>query len=527
MIQHQLLRVFALLVVLLAVVIFVACDSAGAGGGSSTGDTTDDTTDTEAETEDEPEDTTPPGEVTDLSISIGDELVKITYTEPTDDDFSRVQISFEGTGDLLSYDPDGTFITELTNGVSYTFLVQTVDTSGNVSEGVSISGTPEDSEVVRGFVELSAPSGATDMVFGSAAGISGDYAVVGAFSSDTGGENAGIAYVYERQSDGSWGNRTTISPDSPTADAEFGRLVAISGDTIAVSAHEEDNSVGSNAGAVYVFTRGTGNSWSQQQKLTAPGGAGFDRFGGSLDLDGDYLVAGSPKDDVDGDDEAGSLHVFYRASGGSSWDSGTTLLAPNKEAFADFGTDVAISGDIIVVGARGHGPGSISPGAVYVFERTGTNSWGYTTELEPPDGVSPERLGLSVAVHGNYAAVSSSGLSVTYIYERESSTTWSMDPRLDTVSSLAFGPYGDVSMAMSSDYLIAGQVTTSSSDTDDASLFERRDSGSVRTTEWKVSEAEIDPTYGATSQLGRSADVDGTQAIVGATGAAYILELKE
>lgn len=493
----------------------VACNSAGAGGGSEGSSSDID------EGEEESTDTIPPGEVTDLSISIGDEVVVISYTEPTDEDFSRVFFSFEGEGIVGFDDPDGTWITGLTNGVTYDFLVQTVDTSGNVSEGVTISGTPEDSEVVRAFAELPAPSGAIDIGFGQAAGISGDYAVVGAHLSDAGATNAGIAYVYERQSDGSWGNRTTISASTSIEDAKFGRLVAISGDTIAVSAHQEDNDIGSNAGAVYLFTRGTGNSWSFQQKLTAPGGAAFDRFGASLDLDGHYLVAGSPFDDT----ETGSIHVFHRASGGSSWDTGTTLTAPNAEEYATFGNDVAISGDIIVVGAKAHGPGTAdSPGATYVFERNGTNSWGYTSELEPPEGVSPEQLGLSVAVHGSYAAVSSSGLSVTYVYERKSASSWVRHPRLDTIVSTYSGPYGDVSMAMSSDYLIAGQNTVSFSD--DASLFERRDSGSIRTTEWKVSEAEIEPTYGSTSDFGKSADVEGTRAIVGAAGAAYVLELK-
>ena len=47
----------------------------------------------------------------------------------------------------------------------------------------------------------------------------------------------------------------------------FGWSAAIDGDTVVVGGYREDTG-GSNAGAAYVFTR-SGTSWSQQAKVTA------------------------------------------------------------------------------------------------------------------------------------------------------------------------------------------------------------------------------------------------------------------
>ncbi len=95
-----------------------------------------------------PEDLIPCSEVTGLSISAGVNQLIITWTNPGDGDFDHVRILFKKESDLLYttfsgvVDSSGTLLTELDGGVTYTIRVQTVDSSGNISSGSDITGTP-------------------------------------------------------------------------------------------------------------------------------------------------------------------------------------------------------------------------------------------------------------------------------------------------------------------------------------------------------------------------------------------------
>lgn len=86
----------------------------------------------------------PPGEVKDLSAEAGDGEVTLRYTFPPDSDFSYVRIYKDG--DLVANNVKATSykVTGLTNGIKYTFRVTTVDKSGNESDGVTITATPQE-----------------------------------------------------------------------------------------------------------------------------------------------------------------------------------------------------------------------------------------------------------------------------------------------------------------------------------------------------------------------------------------------
>ncbi|MCI0489554.1 MAG: HYR domain-containing protein [Blastocatellia bacterium] len=91
--------------------------------------------------------------------------------------------------------------------------------------------------------------------FGISVSISGDTAIVGASSEDTGGLNTGAAYIFERNVGGAnnWGEVRKIQASDREANDIFGRSVSISGDTLVVGAPDEDTG-GSAAGAAYLFT---------------------------------------------------------------------------------------------------------------------------------------------------------------------------------------------------------------------------------------------------------------------------------
>ena len=140
--------------------------------------------------------------------------------------------------------------------------------------------------------------------FGYSVAIGGNTMVVGAYGEDTGGSNAGAAYVFTR-SGTSWSQQAKIqSSDIVTWDF-FGYSVAIDGDTLVVGAYAE-NSI---AGAAYVFTR-SGTTWSQQAKLVASDAAANDYFGVSVEIDGDTIVAGANYEDTGGSDAGAAICIY-------------------------------------------------------------------------------------------------------------------------------------------------------------------------------------------------------------------------
>lgn len=153
-----------------------------------------------------------------------------------------------------------------------------------------------------------------------------------------------------------------LEPDDGQATDEFGISVAIDGDYAVVGARLEDGGVGNptmDGGAVYVYRRTGPDTWGDEVKLlpSVSYGAG-DHFGSEVALDGDYLVVGAP---------TGNEAFVFMRTGENTWDAGTRLNAGGSGAL---GADVDIDGDYIVAGASSTAGG----GAAYVFMRTGANT---------------------------------------------------------------------------------------------------------------------------------------------------------
>ncbi len=191
-----------------------------------------------------------------------------------------------------------------------------------------------------------------------------------------------------RQTVGTFAQQAYAKASNPEADDKFGSSVALSGDTLAVGAYQEDSSAlggesdnsADQSGAVYVFTR-SGTTWTQQAFLKASNAEADDFFGTSVALSGDTLVVGAIGEASNGDeldnsaDGAGAVYVFTRS--GTAWTQQAYLKASSVVADDWFGYDVALSGDTLAVGARledssasgGESDNSASSsGAAYVFE---------------------------------------------------------------------------------------------------------------------------------------------------------------
>ena len=101
-------------------------------------------------------DETAPANVTELTAQAKDSRILLTWQDAADSDVYGYEVIYSGTKPinrvvlpaidttsmLVPPKAEGTYINGLTNGTEYTFTVKTVDTSGNKSEGVTVTGTP-------------------------------------------------------------------------------------------------------------------------------------------------------------------------------------------------------------------------------------------------------------------------------------------------------------------------------------------------------------------------------------------------
>ncbi len=229
--------------------------------------------------------------------------------------------------------------------------------------------------------KLTASDGQADDFFGYSVTVSGDTAVVGAHGEDAGGgifDSFGAAYVYQRNEGGAdnWGEVKKLIASDAQAHDQFGESVAVSGDTAVVGAFTE-NAGGSAAGAAYVFQRNKGgaDNWGEMTKLIASDAHAGDRFGGSVAVSGDTAVVGAAYEYAGLGIRPGAAYEFQRDEGGAdNWGEMKKLTASDAEADDVFGHSVTVGGDTVVVGAPGEDTAGFAAGAAYVYDLLGAKS---------------------------------------------------------------------------------------------------------------------------------------------------------
>jgi hypothetical protein len=232
-------------------------------------------------------------------------------------------------------------------------------------------------------------------------------------------------YLVHLRPDGSVAQHVYAKADNAGEGDVFGWRVAIDGDTLAVAASYEASCAtgvhptgqGDNAcagsGAVYVFRR-RGSAWEPEAYLKPFNTDREDEFGVSLALDGDTLVVGAFREDSsasgvpsDGQDDArsnsGAAYVFRRVGG--AWQQDAYLKADGPQEDQEFGWSVAVTGDLVAVGARlEDGSGTTDSGAVYLFRRN-VSRWIPEARLEAPAPAGDDFFGYAVAAAGDVVAV--------------------------------------------------------------------------------------------------------------------------
>lgn len=263
--------------------------------------------------------------------------------------------------------------------------------------------------------KISPPEGSTHTWFGRNVAISGNTAVAvtpgskGGFSGSR-PVQAGAAYVFVRGSDGVWSQQAILTGNGdPRAFGSSSKnSVAIFGDTIIVGASSEDINSNVIQGAAYIFTR-TGTTWTQQARLVPSDGATFDRFGESVSISGNTVIIGAPgygpgaSGTPSYPHTPGFAYVFVR--NGSTWTQQQKLLASDGAIDDFFGGSVAISGETAIIGAFFDDVGTTTDkGSAYVYVRNGT-IWTQQQKITSTNSLTNKLFGRSVGLDGNNAVV--------------------------------------------------------------------------------------------------------------------------
>jgi hypothetical protein len=228
----------------------------------------------------------------------------------------------------------------------------------------------------------------------------------------TAGDFTQVAYLKasnaDSGTDSQFGNAVALSGDTMAVGAwrESSGATGVGGD-------QSDTSQPA-SGAVYVFEANAA-AWSQTAYVKASNAAQGDNFGAAVALDGDLLAVGAPGEDS-AEQDSGAVYVFARDAGGS-WTQEAFLKAQIPGMGDLFGSQVTLAGNLLAVGAideRSDGTGinppdtnenAVSSGAVYLFERDGTGSWSQIAFVKPGNTDPGDRFGWSLAFAGDTLAV--------------------------------------------------------------------------------------------------------------------------
>ena len=364
---------------------------------------------------------------------------------------------------------------------------------------------------------VEANDGNTDDIFGISVARDGSTILVGAARADINGNiDQGAAYLFTENGNTGWTMEARLTANDGAASDLFGFAVALDGDTALIGAYQADINGSGDQGAAYIFSN-NGLSWNQTTKLAAAGGSAGDEFGAAVALDGSTALVGVPLDDIGGNADQGAVYVFTQQ--GSNWNESALLTAEFGSAGDEFGWAVALSGSTALVGAPFEDKVfTTDQGAAYVFTRSG-GSWSQETRLMAGDGAADDRFGNAVALDGDTALVGAyladingnNNQGAGYIFIRQGGS-WSQQEKLMDDGGAAGDRLGrSVDLEGDTALLGAPRVDVFGTNNQGAAYVYIRQEDS-----WSLQSRLTDWTSGdAGDRFGRSVALDGDSALVG------------
>jgi len=266
-------------------------------------------------------------------------------------------------------------------------------------------------------------------------------------------------YVFTRKED-TWSFQARLIPpdvENGTVSSFGGGPIALSSDTLAVSVRGDASQPTS---VVVVFTR-SGDAWTEQAKLIpADVASRAEEWLSPIALSGETLVLSASKVDSPSTTSSNVVYIYTRV--GDTWTEQAKLTPSDVPEGVHLGSSVAYSGDTILWSGRVTDDGAVvdnDTALAYVFTRNG-ESWSYQAKLTMPkeslecDRPSYQLTGSQVALSDEIAVlqvictpqagvVADGGSNVDgtgiYVFTR-SGDTWTEQAQLTASNLSEFGP---------------------------------------------------------------------------------------
>jgi hypothetical protein len=373
--------------------------------------------------------------------------------------------------------------------------------------------------------------------FGHSVAITGTRVLTGAHGDNTGVSDSGSAYFFELGSATPAVPVRTINTPSPSSEEEFGNALAIHGAIIAVGAYHDDKGNNSNSGSAFLYDIFHPQPDQPVLTLENPAPATNDYFGGAIAIDGDLVAVAAYQDDT-GATNAGTVYIYDRSSGTPTvpvW----TIPNPAPNSQDQFGNALALSGNLLVVGAAKNDAGTATDaGSAYVFDLSATSPAVPLAVLDNPSPAAGDLFGYAVALSGSRVAVGSPGNTVNSVAVAGSVHVYEIDspaPSVPVITihnpSPGIGDEFGHSVGISGPWLVAGSPYSDHDARDAGRAYAfRLDSATPTAPRHFLGSPDPEPE----DYHGISIAISGTRVVIGASevdfsaedsGAAYVHEL--
>lgn len=288
------------------------------------------------------------------------------------------------------------------------------------------------------LTELASPATAQyALQFGASVAVADNQVVVGE------GRNLllpGTVLVYAVAKDGTWSQSQLLTPPDAGGEATgFGRVLAVSGETMVVGAPT--------AKAAYFYSRNTMGQWAESGKVDSD----LEGFGGAVAIDAGNALIGA----TGSRESVGSVVAYSRGDDGRWMRTGELAVVDSVGPRDGYGRILAIQGSRAVVGAPGHN----RTGSVFSFLRSGEDgNWVSEGSLEFPHAGNGQSFGSSLKLAGNHLVIgvpgyeSNTGIAAIFKLESEA---WKYDRRVSPFDAIGGERFGS-SLAMTRGELWVG-----------------------------------------------------------------------
>ncbi|MCI2228797.1 T9SS type A sorting domain-containing protein [Polaribacter sp. MSW13] len=166
--------------------------------------------------------------------------------------------------------------------------------------------------------------------------------------------------------------------------------------------------------------------------------------------------------------------MIYKKDANDVWNGVQRLRASDIRIGDRFGSDVAVDGDFLVVGARyqdydENNTNQVnSAGAAYVYKKGADDIWTETQKIVPSHRGYGDDIGKSVSIHGDYITLASksdtdaanvntiNGNGSVFVFKKDADDFWAEVQKLKPGNGVQYSEFGYGDVSISEDYIAVG-----------------------------------------------------------------------